>query len=311
MTCNHNGKSCTIISFSKSFLLTRSMVNPKLFIITLSCLFFFVLPQSVFAQNRLITSTTEQNGAWIVSKRDDNGVFVWGAGFGEILELTPEQTDDLQEVIAKPDSNTKVGFLETNDSWTKLKQVLTPEQLLKYTEISFQAAGGLDSYLHLNDQLLDIVNLTDAQKGQIQKLATERTAEYWAERSKRPEMPPFDWQKATQEERDKYTADFTAASKSIQMAFIKNEPELFKRYSEQIKAVLTAEQRAKAEKLTAEAPELVEKFMGKKQDASKQSSRTPYIYVPHAGSWQPGDPLPEGYRQQRSEGRFPRNVQSE
>jgi Spy/CpxP family protein refolding chaperone len=48
---------------------------------------------------------------------------------------------------------------------------------LKYTEISFQAAGGLDSYLHLNDQLLDVVNLTDAQKGQIHKLATERTAE--------------------------------------------------------------------------------------------------------------------------------------
>jgi hypothetical protein len=91
------------------------------------------------------------------------------------------------------------------------------------------------------------------------------------------------------------------------MAFIKNEPELFKRYSEQIKAVLTAEQRAKAEKLTAEAPELVEKFMGKKQDASKQSRRTPYFYVPHAGSWRPGDPLPEGITpSQPSPRRFPR-----
>ena len=280
-------------------------MKPQLFI-TVACLFFFACSLNVFAQNRLMTSITGQNDAWIVSKRDDNGVFVWGAGFGEILKLTPEQTNDLQEVIAYPDSDTKVGFLETNDSWTKLNQVLTPEQKLKYTEIAFQASGGLDSYLYLNDQLLDVVNLTDAQKDQIRKLDTERTTEYWAERLRRPEMPPFDWQNATQEERDKHIADFTAALQDIQVAFIKNEPELFKKYTEQIKAVLTAEQRAKAEKLTTEAPALVEKFMGKKQDVSQQSGRIPYIYVPGPGAWQPGSSaIPEQYRQERNS-RFPR-----
>jgi len=240
-------------------------MKTKLLPATVACLLLLALSFNVFAQNRLMTQITRQNDGWIVSKNDDDGVFVWGAGFGEILNLTPEQMNDLQEVIVQPDSDTKVGFLSTNDSWTKLNQVLTSEQKLKYTEISFQASGGL-VYNRLNHQLLDVVNLTDAQKDQIHKLATERTAEYWAERLKQPEMPPFDWQNATQEERDKHVADLNAAFRAIQVAAIENEPELFKKYAEQIKTVLTAEQRAKAEKLTAEAPALVEKFMGKKQD---------------------------------------------
>ena len=247
-------------------------MKTKLFFAAVVCLSLLALPFNVFA-NRLITQMTGQNDAWIVSKSDDDGVFVWGAGFGEILELTSEQTNELQEVIARPDSDTKVGFLGTDDSWMKLHQVLTPEQLLKYTEISFQASGGLVSD-RLNYQLLAIVNLTDAQKDQIRKLETERTTEYWTERLRQPEMPPFDWQNATQEERDKHITDLTAAHIAIQLAFTENEPEFFKKYTEQIKAVLTVEQRAKAEQLTAEAPALVEKFMGKKQDALQQSGRT-------------------------------------
>ena len=275
-------------------------MKTKLLAVAAMCLLPLALSLNIFAQNRLMTSITGQNDAWIMSKRDDNGVFVWGAGFGEILKLTPEQTNDLQEVIAYPDPDTKVGFLETNDSWTKLNQVLTPEQRLKYTEISFQASGGLD-YYHLNHQSLDVVNLTDAQKDQIRKLDTERTTEYWAERLRRPEMPPFDWQNATQEERDKHSADMNVAFRAIQIAAIENEPELFKKYAEQIKTVLTAEQRAKAEKLTAEAPALVEKFMGKKQDLLQQSGRTPaYIYIPGPGAWQPGQGIPEGYRIERN-----------
>ena len=202
---------------------------------------------------------------------------------------------------------------------TKLNQVLTPEQQLKLVEISFQAAGGLDSR-HLDDQLLDVVNLTDAQKDQIRKITAEREAETRLAMQQRGAGQPFDWQNATQEERDKYIAIQIADQKANRAT----DEARFKKYAEQMKAVLTIEQKTKAEKLTADAPALVAQLLRKKQDVSEQvqdqrgqqgqNRQVPQVpvYVPHSGSWQPGDPIPEGYRQQRQEGgRFPRVNQSE
>jgi len=127
---------------------------------------------------------------------------------------------------------------------------------------------------------------------------------------------PFDWQNATQEERDKYIA----AQVADQRANREVDEARDKRYAERMKAILTTEQRAKAEKLTAEAPALVERFMGKKQDAQQQQDglqrsglqqggRTPaYIYVPGTGSWRPGDPMPMQIREERPS-RFPRGAE--
>jgi Spy/CpxP family protein refolding chaperone len=252
---------------------------------------------------------SDDDGAWITSRSDNGGVVVWGSGFAEMLELTPEQTDNLQIVIEQlgpkipQEGIPPTRYQDNNVIRTKLKQVLTPEQLLKHTEMSFQAAGGLDSY-HLNEQLLEVVNLTDAQKNQIRKIAAERQEERDA--PKRMPTPPHE--NASLEERYKYESARAAAFEAaMQPADPVVEAARTKKYAAQIKAVLTPEQRAKAEKYTAEAPALVEKFMGKKQDASKPGGRTPYIYVPGVDSWRPGDPLPEGVvPPQRSTGRFPR-----
>jgi hypothetical protein len=176
----------------------------------------------------------------------------------------------------------------------------------------------------LNDQLLDVVELTDAQQEQIRKLRSEREAEGIAAMNERGVGLPFDWQNATQEERDKYVATQVAD----QMANREVDEARLKKYADQIKAVLTPEQKTKAEKLTIEAPALVGKFLGKKQDAPKpvgqeqrgqqkqdekqgKSEQTPaYIYVPREGSWRPGDPLPMQNKEQKP-GRFPRKETSE
>jgi len=239
-----------------------------------------------------------------------------------MLELTPEQTNELQEFAeslapSRPQEEMPQTLERMNKfrgitaMQTKLNQVLTPEQQVKYTEISFQASGGLDSR-HLNDQLLEVVNLTDAQKDQIRKITTERETEIRAAMRQRVAGQPFDWQNATQEERDKRAAALVAEQNDNRAT----DEALVKKFAEQMQAVLTVTQRAKAEKLTAEAPVLVAKLLAKKQDASRpeqqvQDKQVP-VYVPHSGSWQPGDPIPEGYRQERQErGRFPRVNQSE
>jgi len=71
--------------------------------------------------------------------------------------------------------------------------------------------------------------------------------------------------------------------------------------------VLTDEQWNRLIDLIDNPPEYVKKILRKWKEASEKAS----AWAPGPNSWRPGDPIPEGYRQQRSEGRFPRNVQSE
>jgi len=292
-----------------------------------------VFPLNVFAQpvrapdTRLMRSSTSRgaDGMWIHTKSEGDDVIVWGSGFGEMLELTPEQMSEFQEfteALEPPRQQEEreqtlermQKFQGINSMQTKFNQLLTPEQQSKYAEIAFQASGGLDSR-YLNDQLLDVVNLTGAQKDQIRKIRADREAAGIAARKERGVGLPFDWLNATQEEREKYVAVQVAD----QRVNSKVDEALDQKYAEQMKTVLTAEQRAKAEKLTAEAPALVAKLMGRKpvapgrvaQEQRAQQGQVPqqqtpsYIYVPHAGSWQPGDPLPVPI-EERKPGNFPR-----
>ena len=268
------------------------------------------------------STTSGSSNGWIHTRSTGNKVIVWGTGFSEILELTPEQTDELQEVIEQlrpPFSPADIAALFNRTRWlsiadmqTRLNQVLEPEQQLLLAEISFQAAGGLDFHF-LNDQLLDIVNLTDAQKEQMRRINAEFEAEHMAARQRRGALQPFDWQNATQEERNRHIAAQVADQRDNR----ESDEARTKQYAKRIIAVLTPEQRERAERLTAEAPALRSRFMGRAQGAlgqaqaegGQQGQRTQspaYIYVPGSGSWQPGDPLPPGAVQPQPRGNFPR-----
>jgi len=87
-----------------------------------------------------------------------------------------------------------------------------------------------------------------------------------------------------------------------------------KELSEQLKIkmfdVLTDEQWNRMLDLIDNPPEYVKKMLAERREREKSASSTG-AWQPGPNSWKPGDPIPEGYRQQRSEGRFPRNAPSE
>ena len=319
---------------------------------------------------------------WIITRKLGDEVVVWGSEFDKMLDLTPEQTNDLQAVterlrptFSQEDIHARAvadginGILPLAEVQKRINQTLTPDQQSQYVEMSFQAGGGLNSY-HLNDQFLEVLNLTAAQKNQIRKISAELDKERWEEQSAwekeikeqlgepepyvpKPFVPtpyvrtkpiePIDWENATQAERDKYIADqvadqvahniaeqlahdlpdqiahnkavtapFHEALVALQQAHSEKDEARTEKYMERIKTVLTPAQKAKAEKLTAEAPALIAKMGFFRQPGQGGEVRSLPIYVPGEGSWRPGRPMPGGAQPPRNEpGRFPRANRSE
>ena len=156
------------------------------------------------------------------------------------------------------------------------RKVLNPAQQTKAQETMFQLSGGLESPM-LNERGLDFVNLSDEQKEQIRKIAQERNAE-----NLRVMQGFFDGTRdprnMSQEDREKIRTEAEARNKQ---------------FSEKITALLTPEQRAKAQKLTEEAPAVREKLgipapgqpgqrVGQQRGGQQQG------FVPGEGSWRPG-----------------------
>jgi uncharacterized protein (DUF1778 family) len=75
--------------------------------------------------------------------------------------------------------------------------------------------------------------------------------------------------------------------------------------------VLTDEQWNRMVDLIDNPPDYAKKMIAQLREHLGVNDSKPGEWAPGPNSWRPGDPIPEGYRQQRSEGRFPRNVQSE
>jgi Spy/CpxP family protein refolding chaperone len=245
-------------------------------------------------------------GTMTISTDDD--MFVWNEGFGNELNLTPEQRTNLQNAIEEFRTQRVQGGAGTppnpnamrqrlDNVRNRIAQSLNPQQQSRLRELSFQATGGLNSPL-LNERMLEFADLTDAQKEQIRKIAEERTAE------SRAAIQGL--LRATPEERTQFATD---------------SAERNKKYAEQIKTVLTPEQKAKAEKLTAEAPALRERLgalaqqvQGQRGQQGQQQGqvvrpvpqRPAPIYTPGGGSWQPGDPVPVQPEKEQTGGQFPR-----
>jgi Spy/CpxP family protein refolding chaperone len=162
------------------------------------------------------------------------------------------------------------------DVQTKIVSAWNPEQQTKARELSFQLAGGLDSRV-MNERTLETLDLTADQKEKFRKILTDRDAEFSRV------MQNFDWRNATPEEREKMRSDAETRTK---------------RYADLIKALLTPEQKAKAEKLTAAAPELREKLgipaPGQRGQGGRAQGQQPgQPYVPGAGAWRPGQGAPD------------------
>jgi len=226
------------------------------------------------------------------------GTFIQNPEFVKMLELTAEQKDALQKIVdearaqrsqQQQGGGTPPNFEEMrqrmDEFQAKISNVLKPEQQTKLREIFFQLTNGLDAP-RLDIRMLEILVLTDEQKAKIRQILDERGT------ALRTAMQGFDFRGASQEEREKFRANIEARSKT---------------YSDQIKAVLTAEQKAKAEELIAGAAELREKLgippqpqpgqgrpQGQDRGPRQGQQGGGSEYRPGTNSWRPGQDVPPG-----------------
>ena len=228
--------------------------------------------------------------------------------FAKELGLTPAQTESLRNVMTEvgndirtqmeqmraagtppnPDEMRKRMEQFIDGAQAKVNQVLKPEQQTKMREVTFQLTGGMNSPM-MGVRTLETLNLTDAQKDQIRKITEERDAARFAA------MQGVDFRNMTPEQRDKMFADGQTRDK---------------KFTDQITALLTPEQKAKAEKLTTDAPELRKKLgipepgQFGQQRGQQGGPRGPQ--GPGADSWQPGQAMPNSPPQPNRPGNFPR-----
>ncbi|MDR2115604.1 MAG: Spy/CpxP family protein refolding chaperone [Planctomycetaceae bacterium] len=180
-----------------------------------------------------------------------------------------------------------------DESLAKINQILNPEQQEKLKILQFQLVGGLDSPF-LNVRNLEVLNLTDEQKAKLKAINEQRLAET------REALEKVDWRNSNSEEREKLRAENEVRAK---------------KFADQIKAILTPEQKEKAEKLTAEAKEVQEKVgirARNRGDRRNGENRERGEVRPDQDSWQPGQGTGERRNQNRQPRRaFPQNEQKE
>jgi Spy/CpxP family protein refolding chaperone len=198
--------------------------------------------------------------------------------FVEMLELTPQQVTELQKIANETSKtrgeqhqvvlqdytdviqnaelrNTKEGrqreaemqqrmrmVSETseNEMLAKADKVLHPEQRVQLRENIFQLMGGLASTSALPELKLRFLSpdLTDIQKEQIRNLVEERSVEIRLSRERFGDVLRAPGE-AGAEARRQNNAEMT---------------KMMALYADRMTSLLTPEQRAKAEKLTAEIP---------------------------------------------------------
>ena len=176
----------------------------------------------------------------------------------------------------------------TTAMWAGINRVLNAEQQTKFKEIYFQANNGMNA-MQLDAWMLAAVNLTPQQKEAIDKLVADR-------RAAAPQGGPGGGQQMTQEERQ---AQRTAMQE-------RNE-----KFVADVNAVLTTEQKAKAQTLTEGAAALRTTLgipaagQGGQRGQSGQGGGGAGGgggFVPGQGAWQPGQGAPTGGGQRQGAG---------
>ena len=222
------------------------------------------------------------------------GAVLQNPELARVLELSPQQATELQGVMresmetfrtqfqnmprpepgASPEEMRRFGEtmrqrMESGMSevQARVDQALRPEQRTRLRDVTFQLSGGLDSPMlgsPMGERMLETLDLTDAQKEQVRRLAEARNAR----------IGEVNWR--DQAERERFQSDF----------------------AQQVRGLLTAEQRAKAERLTAEAPALRERLgmtapgQPRGQQGQQQRPTPGGGFVPGQGAWQPGQGVP-------------------
>ena len=230
------------------------------------------------------------------------------------------------------DEETKNKWLEIEERGTTwmtnyysetIRSILTPEQMQKIQETHLAT---MEDFPIVSPYLFEALDLTDAQKQQMEEIKKELEPEF--ERNLEDfvnsqlflvNMVYDELEKQGVKDSDGMMKKMSTVSKILaenpKYKRILNESQSkSNQFASQFKTkmfdVLTDEQWARLQKLISDPPEHVKAFLkkfNKLPDANKATEKKekPSVWTPGPNSWQPGDPIPEQYRQERKS-RFPR-----
>ena len=145
----------------------------------------------------------------------------------------------------------------------KMRGVLTEKQYAKLEERSFQLTGGTQGLL-FSVGFGDTLKLTPEQVKKVEALQRQMTTEIF-----------------------QLVGKLQGASAEEQARIRTQIEELVAKYTKMANDILTAEQKAKAEKLVADTPEYIASRLPQNRNRSRE-------WRPGANSWQPGQGVPEG-----------------
>ena len=245
----------------------------------------------------------------------------------EIKELNPFSPNATEETLEKWVAlQIEVNKIVPNKHLSLFYGNLTTDQIQKVNEFHISY---MSETQFVFPGMFEALGLSDEQKKQLDDVQNEIMPELDEHIEKQLRLRTKQQEKtdeilktiADPEERERLRHDIST-TKKVWAALQTESNEVMesgKKLADSLKIkmfdVLTDEQWERLLKLTADPPEYVKKFLTQQRKWKEEWNNTdskPEVVGPGPNSWKPGDPIPEGYRQQRQErGRFPRVNQSE
>jgi Ni/Co efflux regulator RcnB len=200
-----------------------------------------------------------------------------------------------------------------------LDNLLTAEQKKKIWEYELV---NMDRRQLLSLHVFEAFDLTDAQKQELEVIKKEFVPEFERELDDYVNRQGLESQLyreivAEYERQGGNTGNLTGPKiEAIRSKLLKEDPEFKKKHDEMVTQrklyatrlktkmfdVLTDEQWDRLQELLDNPPEYIIAFRKRIQEAAERAG----TWQPGPDSWKPGDGIPEEYRQQRQERRFPR-----
>ena len=248
----------------------------------------------------------------------------------------PQTQQKFQELTGK------VSALSMSIMTDAIDKAITPEQKQKVNE---SLLANLSEMPIVSPNMFEALDLTDDQRQQMEAIKKELEPEFennlesyangaiimMNKMFDEMEKQGLDFQNLTQGVAAGDPEGRMDRVKAMQEKILPIQKKLmedpeFKKISEEINSkgkafstkfntkmfdVLTDEQWNRLQKLIDDPPEYA-KALGKKIKEQQAASEQAAPWQPGPNSWKPGDPIPEGYRQQRQErGRFPRPTKNQ
>jgi prefoldin subunit 5 len=236
-----------------------------------------------------------------------------GEGLPERLSDDWEGGEAMIEKIAQlySEIGEKAGSFTINSITDALDEVLTSEQWQKINESQL---ANMDEIPFISPEVFDALDLTDAQRQEMATIKKELEPEFEAA------LDEFvNGMIALQEESEDSPDDPALEKKQAEV--VSKGKEFSTKFKIKMFDVLTDGQWERLQKLIDNPPEHAKIFRAKlkeingetaepektEQTVEKPKKKEKEVWVPGPNSWQPGDAIPEKYRQERqTKGNFPR-----